>query len=135
MLEKTSFRLALILAVACLGTFIATLPADALSEAEAVTRVQDAYPAMADYPSDNLPPKRIQSALVDDTWYLSFEITGSGVPSILQADCFRVDADGTVVSAGNLDVSPLDSRMYTAFDPVACDTVPASLKFDHLDKE
>lgn len=67
---------------------------------DAIKRVQKMESSLRDYPSDNLPPKRIAQEEIKDGWLLGFYMEGSGLPGILAASCYRVMNDGTITSTG-----------------------------------
>ena len=71
-----------------------------LTLAQAIAKVQQKDSKLSDYPSDNLPPKRIESEETKDGWLLGFETRGSGLPGILSAECFVVSKRGIVESTG-----------------------------------
>jgi heat shock protein HslJ len=67
---------------------------------EAVSAIQKKNKALADYPSDNLPIKRIQSESGDGGFYVGFATFGSGLPGILSAQCYFVSPQGEISSRG-----------------------------------
>lgn len=67
---------------------------------QAVALVKGSYPEYNDYPSDNLPPKRVEVAVVPDGWRVGMYVEGSGVRGILRANCFLVTRAGTVKETG-----------------------------------
>jgi len=88
------------------------------TKSEAINILKTKYPEFKDYPSDNLPPKRIIAERDTDGWYITFLQLGSGRP-ILGAKCFLVKNDKSVVKIGEfnpdinntvLDISPRTCR-------------------------
>lgn len=89
-----------------------------LTESEAIAVLKNKYPEFKDYPSDNLPPKRIIAERDTDGWYITFLQLGSGRP-ILGAKCFLVKNDKSIIKIGEfnpdinsnvLDISPKTCR-------------------------
>jgi heat shock protein HslJ len=70
------------------------------SAGEAIAHIKKEKPELSDYPSNNLPPKRIESKEAEEGWYLGFYMEGSGLPGILQANCFLVTRAGEIREAG-----------------------------------
>lgn len=80
-----------------------------LEEQVAVTTVQGMWAELADYPSDNLPPRRIQTERETDGWYVAFLTEGSGVQGILDAHCYFISDAKEVMKIGDFragDVAP-----------------------------
>ncbi len=71
-----------------------------ITKEEAVSLVQAKYPDLQNYPSENLPPKQIDTFRGTDGWFLGFETLGSGLPGILSAECFHVTNTKEVISTG-----------------------------------
>lgn len=67
---------------------------------EAITSVQQKFPAFKGYPSDNLPPKSVEVIETAEGWRVGMYVAGSGLPGILHADCFLVTKTGTVTETG-----------------------------------
>lgn len=67
---------------------------------QAVSLIKKTYPAFEDYPSDNLPPKRIEVISAREGWRVGMYMEGSGLPGILRATCFLVTKTGTVTEVG-----------------------------------
>ena len=63
-----------------------------LDEKAAIRTVQDAYPDLFAYPSENFPVKSIITQKSPSGWYLAFIMEGSGVP-IVSARCYYVGND------------------------------------------
>jgi hypothetical protein len=66
----------------------------------AVQLIKNTYPEYKEYPSDTLPPKRIEVITTRDGWRVGMYVEGSGVKGILKAHCFLVTNDGTVSETG-----------------------------------
>ena len=66
---------------------------------QAIEKVKQTFPELADYPSDTLPPKSIQTEEADGGWYVAFIQEGSGRP-IIGAKCYFVDDNGAVIQTG-----------------------------------
>jgi hypothetical protein len=67
---------------------------------DAVALIKKTYPEFKDYPSDNLPPKRIETIETTDGWRVGMYMEGSGLQGILHADCFLVAKTGSVLKTG-----------------------------------
>lgn len=67
---------------------------------QAVSRIKVSYPEYSDYPSDNLPIKRIEVVEAPLGWRVGMYIEGSGLPGILSAHCFLVTKSGSVTETG-----------------------------------
>jgi hypothetical protein len=82
--------------------------------AEAVAAVMAAHPELSVYRTTTLPPHSIETAVgPDGSHQVAFLRSGSGVDSILDASCFVVKADGSIVKTGTFrrgaaDVHALD---------------------------
>jgi hypothetical protein len=81
------------------ATGVKTPAAGTIGEAAAIKLIQNKYPELKAYPSDNLPPKSIKTEKADGGWDVAFVQEGSGVPVIL-AKCFFVDNAGAITAAG-----------------------------------
>jgi hypothetical protein len=75
------------------------------SSEQAINLVKDKYPELNDYPSDNLPPKTIETEVVDDEWLIGFYTWGSGLPGILKAECYSVSNNGLIAKTGEFSAS------------------------------
>lgn len=67
------------------------------SKAKAVIQIKAKYPELKDYPSDKLPPRSIVVEQEQNNLYAAFIQMGSGKPTILEARCFLVKLDNTIV--------------------------------------
>lgn len=67
---------------------------------KAISLVQKKYPEYEGYPSNNLPPKRIETMNLSGNWLVGMYVEGSGVKGILKANCFGVSKDGIVTETG-----------------------------------
>lgn len=88
-----------------------------LTEQAAITAVKQKYPALQDYPSDKLPPRSISAKQSDNKWYVAFIQNGSGRP-ILEARCFIVNPDHSVVENGTFTPKPEDTTEHIS--PMTC---------------
>jgi hypothetical protein len=79
---------------------VLTLSNKGITSADAIARVKVANPDLESYPSDNLPPKRIESQKTKEGWLLGFFMEGSGLPGILRAQCYAVTNAGEVRMTG-----------------------------------
>lgn len=70
---------------------------DSMSRSEAISYLQDKYPELKEYPSDNLPPKSIRTEKDKDDWYVAFVQEGSGRP-IISAKCYRIKSDKSITT-------------------------------------
>lgn len=70
-----------------------------ISKEQAILLIKNQHPKLQDFPSNGLPPKTIHAEKSGVGWHIMFETQGSGVP-IIEAKCFLVDGDGTVVATG-----------------------------------
>lgn len=108
-LLKTSERKKLLLSV-CIQVLIATglfiylnttqNSEDKITADTAVMLVKKTYPLYVDYPSDNFPPKSIEVVGVEEGFRVGMYVHGSGLPGILQANCFLVTKSGEVTESG-----------------------------------
>lgn len=108
-LLKTSERKKLLLSV-CIQVLIATglciylnttqNNEDKMTADTAVMLVKKTYPQYADYPSDNLPPKSVEVVGVEEGFRVGMYVHGSGLPGILQANCFLITKLGGVTESG-----------------------------------
>lgn len=72
----------------------------AMTADSAIALVKKTYPGYDDYPSDNLPPKTIETTETKEGWRVGMYIEGSGVKGILTAHCFLVTREGVVSQTG-----------------------------------
>ena len=70
---------------------------ETIDEATAVQIIKSEFPELKEYPSDQLPPKSIQTEKSDDGWYVAFVQEGSGRP-IISAKCYFVDNTKNIMS-------------------------------------
>jgi len=89
-------------------------------ESTAISLVQKLYPELENYPADQLPLTRITTHRQNRAWYLSFEVVGSGLPSMLKARCFRVDSGRQIEEVGQFDLSEAEVSLVESLDPVTC---------------
>jgi hypothetical protein len=75
------------------------------SAREAIALIQEKNPELKGYPSDNLPPKTIDSVQTATGWLLGFYTLGSGLPGILSAKCYAVTTDGTITKTGQFSAN------------------------------
>lgn len=75
-------------------------PTSVLSAQEAIDAVLVLYPELAVYQTTDLPPSSIESKQGSGGWYLGFVRRGSGVPGILDAKCYYLDNNKTIISIG-----------------------------------
>jgi hypothetical protein len=73
-------------------------------EREAILLVQDTYPDLWGYPSDELPPRSIRTEHGPCGWYLAFIQEGSGVP-VISARCYHVSNDRNITLTGMVNQS------------------------------
>ncbi|MBX4198620.1 YdgA family protein [Candidatus Parcubacteria bacterium] len=67
---------------------------------EAIIFIKEKNSELRNYPSDNLPPKRIETKQAQNGWYLGFYTEGSGLPGILRATCYLVTTSGNITATG-----------------------------------
>ncbi len=83
------------------GLFSVTnIVAEIKSSEEAVAFLKTKHPELKSYPSDNLPPKRIEVKDVGTGWQVGFYSEGSGLPGILAAKCYFINTYGDERSTG-----------------------------------
>lgn len=75
-------------------------PSIDVSRDSAIMMVKEKYPEYQDYPSDNLPPKRVEVIKTEDGWRVGMYVEGSGLRGILRANCFLVTEKGEVTETG-----------------------------------
>ena len=75
-----------------------------IDEREAIRIVQNTYPELGAYPSDELPPRSIMTEKAPGGWYVAFIQEGSGLP-ILSARCYYAGNDRTVRLTGMVNQS------------------------------
>jgi hypothetical protein len=75
-------------------------------EGDAIRIVQQTYPELRAYPSDELPPKSIRTSKAPGGWYVAFIQEGSGLP-ILSARCYYVGNDRKVSLTGVVNHSSM----------------------------
>lgn len=67
---------------------------------EAISHIKEVKPELRNFPSDNLPPTRIETKEVENGWLLGFYTEGSGLPGILKAECYLVKNSGDITATG-----------------------------------
>ena len=67
---------------------------------EAVLYVKGMFPELATFPSDNLPPKRIEAEAYANGWNIGFITEGSGRAGILKAVCYAMTHSKEVNKTG-----------------------------------
>jgi hypothetical protein len=72
----------------------------AMAKEEAINAVIAAHPDLAAYKTTSLPPSTIKATQTGDTWFVGFIQSGSGLPGIVHAECYRVAANNEVVAVG-----------------------------------
>lgn len=77
-----------------------------MNESTAIAVIQDQFPTLKDYPSDDLAPRSIHTEQARNGWYIAFVQEGSGRP-IIRVQCYFVDTTEKVTSTGVF--SPEDS--------------------------
>jgi hypothetical protein len=75
-----------------------------LNERNAIELLQNTYPELRAYPSDELPPRSIRTEQTPDGWYVAFIQEGSGLP-ILSARCYFVGNDQVTMVTGMVNES------------------------------
>jgi hypothetical protein len=70
------------------------------SEKQAIQLVKNVYPEYKDYPSHNLPLTSVEAQEINDGWQIGMYVEGSGLPGIVQANCFLVTRVGIVQETG-----------------------------------
>jgi len=75
-----------------------------LNERDAIQLLQDTYPELRAYPSDELPPRSIRTEHTTEGWHVAFIQEGSGLP-ILSARCYYVGCDRTTMLTGMVNES------------------------------
>lgn len=96
------------------------------SSDEAIMIVQEIYPELRTYPSDNLPIKRIVSESSPKGWLVGFNKEGSGLPGILKAQCYFISKYGEISLTGEFAAKGMGG-------PVGLDLATCSPKYElHL---
>jgi hypothetical protein len=88
-----------------------------IDEQEAVRLVQETYPDLRAWPSEEWPALSIRTEPAPDGWYIAFIREGSGVP-IISAQCYHVSHDRTVTPSGEVNRSIM--VMTGDFSPKRC---------------
>lgn len=88
-----------------------------IDEQGAIRLVQETYPDLQEYPSDEWPPLSIMTEQAPDGWYLAFIQEGSGVP-IISARCYHVSHNRTVTQTAVVNRSMM--VMPQEFSPQGC---------------
>lgn len=86
-------------------------------ERDAIRILQNTYPELRAYPSDDLPPRSIRTEQASEGWYVAFIQEGSGLP-ILSARCYYVGGDQTVRLTGMVNESTM--VLQQDFSPQRC---------------
>ncbi len=104
-MKKLIIAVILVLVIISLYILKTTHPTNArvLTAEQAISIAQEKYPDLKEYPSENLPPKRIETKDVEDGWLLGFYTEGSGLPGILSAKCYRVTDSEKITLAGEFN--------------------------------
>lgn len=97
-------------------------PLAPITSERAIEYVQGSSPEWESYPSDNLPPKSIETVPAEDGWYVMFVTRGSGVPGILAATCYKVTHTLFLTRIGDFTAGGLEAP--ESLDPAICQ--PAS---------
>ncbi len=84
-----------------------------LTEDEAIAAIVAIHPELEAYKTTSLPPSSIETKSQLDGWSVAFVQRGSGVPGILQAQCYHVKKEGSVVATGQ----------YTRHDNIEADII------------
>lgn len=71
-----------------------------VAKIDAIAAVIARYPELAAYKTTSLPPSSIEAEMAPEGWYVGFIQTGSGVPGVLHAECYRVSTNKEVTSVG-----------------------------------
>lgn len=67
-----------------------------VNEATAIGIIQNKFPELKNFLSNQIPPRTIKTEKTSDGWYVAFIQEGSGRP-IISAKCFFVDNNKNVV--------------------------------------
>ena len=89
--------------------FLTNLPGgkkEIANSSEAINLIKNQNPELKDFPSGDLPPKRIETAETENGWQVGFYTEGSGRPGILRAKCYEVTRSGTVKMTGEFSAGP-----------------------------
>lgn len=71
-----------------------------LTQDQAIDAVIAQHPELEAYKTNSLPPSSIETKVQTDGWSIAFIQRGSGLPGILQAQCYHVSVSGNVVATG-----------------------------------
>jgi hypothetical protein len=100
MSTKTLVGILVVFAVVGFGAYISLGQSrHAFTQEDAIDAVIAQHPELAAYKTTSLPPSSIETKKQIDGWSVAFVQRGSGVPGILQAQCYHVNIDGTMVQA------------------------------------
>jgi hypothetical protein len=105
--------LGVLLVIGIGALFVPGSPSITFTKDQAIDAVIAQHPELAAYKTTSLPPSSIETKPQIDGWSVAFVQRGSGVPGILQAQCYYVSVDGTVAATGQ----------YTRHDNIEADTV------------
>ena len=101
-MSTKSFIFLVVVVILLVGAYALTKPEpnSMLSEEDAIEAMLDLYPQLAEYQTNTLPPSSIEAKQSPDGWYLGFVRRGSGVPGILDAQCYHITTNKFVTSVG-----------------------------------
>lgn len=94
---------------------------DPISAEEAARIVKDRFADLAGYPSDGLPPRRIETKEAPDGWYVGFLTEGSGVRGVIEARCYFVSHAEEVALTGRFEANgalPAETIHYPVCSPL-----------------
>jgi hypothetical protein len=80
--------------------FLFTSSNTLLTQTAAEDAVMTEFPSLAAYRTTTLPPSSITGKQAANGWYLAFIQRGSGVPGVLNAQCFFVTNEKAVTATG-----------------------------------
>lgn len=113
---KILFGVLAVIALLAAGSFFlsgSAAPATAPTRDEATSAVIALHPELASYKTTSLPPSFIEAKEAPNGWYIAFIQRGSGLPGILNAQCYHVNSTQEVTATGQ----------YTRHDNVEADMV------------
>ncbi len=87
-------------AVGAVLFFRADATARVMAEEDAVESIIGLYPELEAYKTTSLPPSSIITKQLGTGWYVAFIESGSGIPGILTARCYRVSETTRVEQVG-----------------------------------
>ena len=74
--------------------------APVLDQEGAIAAVIEQYPELVIYKTASLPPSSIEVKPHNDGWYIGFIQSGSGLPGVLTARCYRVSNTKNIIPIG-----------------------------------